>query len=86
MTTMFEDIKENIAGNLAWHRIPEAEFDEVMYADDTICISEDTRTMNQFILNIENTGREYGLKLNKSKCELLTIEKDPNIHFADKTK
>ena len=38
MTTMFEDIKENIAGDLAWHRIPGAEFDEVMYADDTICI------------------------------------------------
>ena len=42
--------------------------------------------MNQFILNIESVGAEYGLKLNKTKCELLTTEKDPNMHFTDNTK
>ena len=49
MTAMFEDIKENLSLNLAKHRAPGADFDEVMYADDTLCISEDTKTMNQFI-------------------------------------
>ena len=42
--------------------------------------------MNQFIQKIETIGAEYGLTLNKKKCELLTTEKDPNIHFADNTK
>ena len=42
--------------------------------------------MNQFIQKIETVGAEYGLKLNKSKCELLTTENDPNIHFSDNTK
>ena len=42
--------------------------------------------VNQFIQNIETIGADYGLKLNKTKCELLTTEKEPNIHFADNTK
>ena len=86
MTAMFEDVKEDLILNLIKYRIPGANFDEVMYADDTICISEDTKTMNQFIQKIESIGAEYGLTSNKNKCELLTSEKDPNIHFADKTK
>ena len=87
MTAMFEDIKEdNLAMNLARYRVPGASFDEIMYADDTICISEDTKTMNQFIHIIEVVGEGYGLKLNKIKCELLSTEKDPIIHFTDHTK
>ena len=88
MTAMFEDIKEdsNLAYNLIKHRVPGADFDEVMYADDTICISQDTKTMNKFIKSIETIGKEYGLKLNKSKCELITTATNPNIHFADNTK
>ena len=82
---MFHDVKQEIQGNLIKHRIPGADFDEVMYADDTICISEDTKTMNEFIENIESIGKDYGLKLNKKTCELLTTERSPNIHFADKT-
>ena len=46
-------------------------FDEVTYADGTICISQDTRTTNLYIQNIEQVGLEYGTKLNKTKCELL---------------
>ena len=88
MTVMFEDIKEdsNLAANLIKNRVPGADFDEVMYADDTICISQDTKTMNNFIKSIETVGKEYGLKLNKSKCELITTANKPNIHFADNTK
>ena len=83
MTAMFEDIKEdlNVAQHLAKYRVPGASFDEVMCADDTICISEDTKTRNQFLQHIEVVGEEYGLKLNKSKCELLTTEKKPKHTF-----
>ena len=86
MTIMIMDVKREIQGDPIKHRIPGAEFDEVMYADDTLCISEDTRTMNKFIKQIEDIGLIYGLKLNKRKCELLTTERDPNIHFQDGTK
>ena len=55
MTAMFDDIKEdrNLRMNLIKHRVPGADFDEVMYADDTMCISEDTTTMNKFIQRID---------------------------------
>ena len=55
-----------------------------MYADDTICITSDTQTMNKFVAKFEAIGGIYGLKLNKNKFELLTTEKDPNIHFQNK--
>ena len=29
----------------------------------------------------EEEGITYGMKLNKAKCELLTTEANPNIHF-----
>ena len=76
----------NIHNNLVTQRIPGAEFDEVMYADDTILISENTKTMNQYIKQIEIIGKQYGLNLNKKKCELLTTEQDPDIHFQNKEK
>ena len=42
MTAMFEDSKENhnLRTSRTKHRVPGALFDEVVYADDTICISE----------------------------------------------
>ena len=48
-------------------RIPGAEFDEVLYADDTICMSTDTRVINKTLANIEREGAKYGLKLNRAK-------------------
>ena len=55
-----------------------------MYADDTILVSESTKAMNLFIRQIEIKGREYGLNLNKKKCELLTTEDKPDIYFENK--
>ena len=45
------------------HRVPGADFDEVTYADDTICISRCIKTMNEFIESIETEGFTYGMKL-----------------------
>ena len=84
MTTMFIDAKTNMKQTLIKQRVPGADFDEVMYADDTILVSESTKTMNLFIRQIEIKGREYGLTLNRKKCELLTTEDKPDIHFEDK--
>ena len=37
-------------------------FDEVLYADDTICTTTDTRAMNKLLAAIETEGEKYGLK------------------------
>ena len=58
--------------NTIQQRVPGAMFDEVMYADDTIVVGTDTRKMNQQIAEIEDEGAKYGLKLNKTKCEMCT--------------
>ena len=83
MTAIFHDVHEKLQTTLPEHRIPGATMDEVMYADDTICISTDTRSMNKFLEEIEVVAEQYGLKLNKKKCEVMTTRPDANIHFRD---
>ena len=39
MTTLFHDVHQLMDDDLRKHRVPGAGFDEVAYADDTICIS-----------------------------------------------
>ena len=48
------------------HRVPGADFDDVTYADDTICISRCIQTMNEFIENIDIEGFKYGMRLSKN--------------------
>ena len=86
MTTMFHDIhsRHALQCSLIKNKIQGACFDEVLYADDTICISEDTRTMNKLLAAIEEERQKYGLKLNKSKCEALITGNDTaDIQFAN---
>ena len=39
-------------------------FDEVVYTDDTICMCPDTRTLNMFLKEIEEEGKQ---KWNETK-------------------
>ena len=71
---------------MAEQRIPGGTFDEVMYADDTICIGTDTRKINQMLEAIEVEGEKCGLKLNKKKCEVMYTAEDANVHFKDGTR
>ena len=49
MTTMFHDVRQETDKYLENQRVPGADFDEVTYADDTICISTDTKQSNEQI-------------------------------------
>ena len=83
MTVLFEDIHDNNSTQDILQRIPNCNVDEILYADDTICISSTARTMNKNLKNIEVEGSKYGMKLNKEKCELLNFGQTWNIHFAN---
>jgi hypothetical protein len=85
MTVMFHDIHEGDKQNLTKHRIQSTNYDEVLYADDTICISTDTRALNKLLADIETEGLKYGLRLNKTKCEVMGNKPRLNIHFKDGT-
>ena len=45
------------------NRIPYADFNEVLYADDTICITDNEEAMNRLLKKIETQGALFGLKL-----------------------
>jgi hypothetical protein len=86
MTVMFKDIHEGDPHNLIKHRLMGTNYDEVLYADDTICISTDTRAMNKLLASIEKEGARYGLKLNRNKCEVILTGGNADIHFSDGTR
>ena len=67
-------------------RVPGADFDEVTYADDTICFTSNTQVMNISIAEMEEAGFRYGPKLNKTKCEQMTAHPNTHIHFSDNTR
>lgn len=59
-TVMFEDIHYDLDRNLAVQRVPGTSYDEVVYADDTICMGTDTRELNQLLKAIEEEGTNTG--------------------------
>ena len=75
MTAMFRDIHENDKTKTRTHRVGNANFEEVLFADDTICTSENARALSRLLQEIEKEGDEYGLILNYDKCELISIHR-----------
>ena len=67
MSVLFWDVKKEreLSRKLRENRVPGASFDEVLYADDTILISTDTRAINEFLKEIETQGENIGMTLNK---------------------
>ena len=69
MSVLFSDVKRNvdIKRKLEENRVPGANFDEVLYADDTILVSTDTKTIHLFLKEIDEQGEKIELKLNRGK-------------------
>ena len=85
MTVMFNDIHQDDKQNLIKHRIQGTNYDEVLYADDTICVSTNTMALNKLLASIEEEANKYGLTLNKTKCEVMYNSTKANVHFRDGT-
>ena len=85
MTVLFKDIHENDTLKLKEHRVQGMDTDEILYADDTICVSEDEDAINRLLQAIEVEGNKYGLKLNKKKCEYLHFGQAGRVKFQDGT-
>ena len=85
MTVLFADIYKKIGATLIKHRVPGTDYNEVLYADDTICVTTDTKTMNTYLEEIETEGAKYGLKLNRSKCKQCITHKQPTYIFQSRS-
>ena len=46
--------------------------------------SENTRLLNKFIAAIEKEGKEFGMKLNYKKCEVLLTGKRAAVKYGNK--
>ena len=86
MTVMFHDIHENDKQKMTRQRIKGTQADEVIYADDTICIGQSERAINRLLKTIEEEGAKYGMILNKGKCEMVGCGKLQKIKFGDGSK
>ena len=71
MTCLFPDIHYRDGLRTREHRIEGTTHDQVLYADDTICMSEDEAALQRLIQAIEVEGATYGLRLNNQNCEYL---------------
>ena len=82
MTAMFHDIHLNDKLKTEKHRMIGAVRDEVLFADDTICMSEHHKAIERLLHEIERESLKYGMKLNKTKCELLICGKKTNNNIS----
>ena len=86
MTVIVADVQSNhkLASETSKNRPPGMDFDEVLYADDTIIFSTEAQTVEKLLQEIEKCAEPYGLKLNQGKCE--SICTDPKKKFKIKTR
>ena len=84
MTVMFRDIHLKHYRDLSDSRIDKITFNELLFADDTLLISKNTRGMNKFLHAIEESAY-YGLRLNQAKCNILSMNGNNQIRFKDGT-
>ena len=85
MSVLFRDIHANADLKLEEHRVQGMDTDEILYADDTICISENEQALSRLLAAIEMEGNKYGLQLNKKKCDYLHFGQAGPVVFADGT-
>ena len=87
MTVMYHDVHANYTLHAERQRIVGTHNDEVLYADDTICFAQTTTVINRMLSAIEIEGKKYGMRLNKDKCEYISIGQPGGIvRFYDGTK
>eukprot|EP00975_Prorocentrum_lima_P035016 7359043-Prorocentrum_lima.AAC.1 len=68
------------------HCVAHTSFQEIYFADDTICFSSDGDSLEDLLTKIEEVSARFGMELNKTKCELLRLGTAMStLHFGDGT-
>lgn len=83
MTAMFHDVHKEDRPKTQKQRMVGLSSDEILYADDTTCVTKSVAAMNRLVREIEVEGATYGLKLNHNKCEYLAFGKPAIIRYSD---
>ena len=79
MSVMFRDIKARLNTRRQNEPVDGIKFAEILYADDTLLVGDNSRILNLFVAAIEKHSYRYGMKLNKSKCEAVNSKSSLQI-------
>ena len=85
MTCLLHDVHDGDKLRLREQRIVGTMTDEVLYADDAICMTQDEEAIQRLLKEIEALGHTYGLRLNRGKCEFLSFDNTGTVTFHDGT-
>eukprot|EP00975_Prorocentrum_lima_P028665 6023547-Prorocentrum_lima.AAC.1 len=75
MPTLIHDVEPNLTDrgeDISSAHIQNVSAVEVLYADDTILITQSQRMIQEYLHDTETVSARYGLHLNADKCELRT--------------
>jgi retron-type reverse transcriptase len=84
MTVIFRDVHDDL--NLTRGTVDGLSFTELLYADDTVLITNNVNAMNRLLRNVERCARYHGLNFNKDKCVSMNFHCDAKTKYADGTK
>ena len=83
MTVLFHDIHCQNWRNISGGRVPGISFTELLYADDTVLVAKDTRTVHTLLHALEVESEYYNMRLSKDKCNYIAHDKNNTIRFKD---
>ena len=84
MHVMFTDIHNRRDSKIRHGLIDGLDFTEILYADDTLLATKNTKAMNALLTEIETESTYYNMALNKDKCHVIAMNKDNKVTFKDK--
>jgi len=84
MTVMFRDVHDEL--NMTRGTLDPLNFTELLYADDTILITNNLNAMNRLLAKVEEHATYYGLSFNKTKCVCLPFNSTGAPRFQDGSK
>ena len=84
MTCLFHDVYEKCnKDTIVENRIIGMKDDKVLYADDTILLSEDNEFLKKILRTVQEEGKAMGLRLNKEKSVILNVEEASGTFLKD---
>ena len=84
MTVMFRDVHDGMRTDRG--KLDGLDFTELLYADDTAIITNNTSTMNRILEKIEDCATHFGLSFNKTKCIAMNYNSKGTTKYKDGTK
>ena len=86
MTVLMHEVHEQTDEIAKSGQITHINFTELLYADDTLVITNNQESMNQILNLIEKVSTGYNMALNRAKCFHVSKNCKPIIKFKDGTR